>query len=259
MEETISGESQTVSGDVGATLHQQAESQPAETKTDQIDRDVIPRREYNSAKEQIRKMENQLKDLSGPAALHQWLISDPSRAKHFISMMDELSGQKNVPEQDPYAEYDDFIAERLRRSDENARKLEELERYLIEQNRAAHESRVEAIRNQAEELYTSLLKKDGIEPKDGDPLTDGLDRMMAAFLVETAENPGAPTNDEIKAAYSKLRGSFNLMRKSGFSVKNSVPPSGSRVGHSLQSGPVGQLKTGTMIDRVNNILKYGMR
>jgi hypothetical protein len=252
-------ETQVQSSPEASPTSPQQQAQGEKPTQEQVE-EMISRREYNKAQERLRKAEKQLQELGGAASLHHWLRSEnPEGLRTLFDIMagrqPQLSQQQ--PQQpDPYAEYDPFVAERLRKLDAMEQKLTGWEQ---QQQEYFQQQQVAFAQSQADQFHNQLLAQDKFLDEKGNPtnpeLVQGLEMLTRSFLAEVSKNPIAPTNEEVQEAYELAKPIIKAAQRSALkqTIAPSVPATGSRRGVAPRINPE-QPKTDSRADRVQNLL-----
>lgn len=226
---------------------------------------MVARAEAAEAK--IADFERNFKELEGAKSLDAWVRGDPERARY---MMDLIQGKLPAPwekkeageeaEEDPLAEFDPVIANKLR----DLEKFKEdvlREREVGKQNsEKAFKQRIAENKASLDKAFDELLIADKYMDKDGkgnEFVTAMLSKATLAGLYEIAKNPQFPTVNEMKTAYEKVK--QGLSEYSRHILKTTVndgdpPPSGS--GSGLPPDPSAVDKSGGEDARIKRIVGY---
>lgn len=238
-----------------ATSPEQEESPPpnGELKTSEKadgDEEVLPfgkhprwqkmTKQNHELKSRVKNLEGVLDSNKEAINFHKWATSDPKIAKVITQVVydlfegrDPFANGKETPKEDPYAQYDDLVAEKLREIDSLKQKLADREEREARDKESWEKRSRSQIQNEIDDEFQNLLIADGFMTKDGkfDKHEMSLiESAMKGMIRDHCEDPERPTKAEVRAIYKHIKEkSLPALQKRSFkkAVLADVPASGS--------------------------------
>lgn len=183
---------------------------------------------WQKREKKLKQYERQLKELNdrfesnevkGALGLANMLKQNPTAAQVLYGILNGQSPEQalsNVKEamkepEDPYAQYDEATANKLREIDE----LKQWKQSQEQREEQQYQQAVEQYQNDLNREFDKRLMADGYLNEDGtadnEQLADLMGNATLSFLQQNAKNPLTPTPQEFDQAYNTVKDTMKCL------------------------------------------------
>lgn len=197
-------------------------------------------------RQKMQRLEDQIRQLDGPATLHKKLSENPQKLR---AVLDMLEDRRDAIEKDKsenvYEDWEPEAAKHLKRIDALEKRIEQLLEADQHRQQTSEQRAIQGHLGSIDNEYEKFLARDGYI-KDGKPVNERLvsviDRATRAILDDIHRTERRlPTFEDLQAAYDEVVQGLSAHEKQTLrkTVNSGVPPSGSNRG-SIPKGKTAQ-------------------
>ncbi len=212
----------------GTETGQQTPEQVAQKSQNRYQKLANENKQYRA---ELEKFRQESATLQGARAIDQLLRANPQKAAQVLAIL-QAKEEARQQQEDPYKDFHPSVAEKFR-------ELDAFKEWKAKQEQSQQQGYEKFIADNTRNLetkYQGMLSEKGLL-KDGKPVSprmvEAVDRATLARLMEIAQDPRCPTEQELKSAFEYITAGFEEAKRFGLqtAVKQpGVPATGSKVG-----------------------------